>query len=75
MILYTIQVVFVTLVSYHAIKMIVESLKSTEDVLIRRPATYFVTVIDRFACKNLAKILNYIHESNTHLTLPPNREV
>ena len=36
---------FVTGVQYHPIKVIDESLKSSEDVPMRRPATYFVTVL------------------------------
>ena len=38
---------FVTGVQYHPIKVIGESLKSPEDVPMRRPATYFVTFFQK----------------------------
>ena len=50
---------FVTGVQYHPIKVIDESLKSSEDVPMRRPATYFVTVFKRFTQPNLPKTLNF----------------
>ena len=43
---------------YHPIKVIDESLKSSEDVPMRRPATYFVTVFKRLTSPNLPKTLN-----------------
>ena len=49
---------FVTGVQYHPIKVIDESLKSSEDVPMRRPATYFVTVFKRLTSQNLPKTLN-----------------
>ena len=50
---------FVTWVQYHPIKVIDETLKSPEDVPIRRPATYFVTVFKRLTSPNLPKTLNF----------------
>ena len=50
---------FVTGVQYHPIKVIDESLKSSEDVPIKRPATYFVTVLKRLTQPNLPKTLNF----------------
>ena len=52
---------FVTGVQYHPVKVIDESLKSSEDVPMRRPATYFVTVFKRLTSPNLPKTLNLIH--------------
>ena len=49
---------FVTGVQYHPIKVIDESLKSSEDVPMRRPATYFVTVFKILMSPNLPKTLN-----------------
>ena len=50
---------FVTGVKYHPIKVIDESLISTEDVPMGRPATYFVTVFKRLTSPNLPKTLNF----------------
>ena len=55
----TIYNLFVTGVQYHPIKVIDESLKSSEDVPMRRPATYFVTVFKRLTSPNLPKTLNF----------------
>ena len=49
---------FVIGVQYHPIKVIDESLKSSEDVPMRRPATHFVTVFKRLTYPNLPKTLN-----------------
>ena len=50
----------VTQATYRAIKVIHESWKISKDVLMRRPATYFVTVLNRLMSTNLPKTLNYI---------------
>ena len=50
---------FVTGVQYHPIKVTDESSKSSEDVPMRRPATYFVTVFKRLTSPNLPKTLNF----------------
>ena len=54
------KVLFVTQVPYHAIRVINEPWKSTKDVLMRRPATYFATVLNWLASTNLPKTWNYI---------------
>ena len=54
------KVLFVIQVPYNAIRVINEPWKSTKDVLMRRPATYFATVLNWFASTNLPKTLNYI---------------
>ena len=46
---------FVIGVQYHPIKVIDESLKNPEDVPMRRPATYFVTVFKRLKSLNFQK--------------------
>ena len=51
---------FVTGVQYHPINVIGESLKSTEDVPMARPATYFVTVFKRLTSPNLPKNAEYL---------------
>ena len=53
------KVLFVTQVSYHAIRVINEPWKSTKDVLMRRPATHFATVLNWLASSNLLKTLNH----------------
>ena len=45
---------------YHAIKVIANSLKSPKDIPMRRPATYFLTVLKRLTSPNLSKTLNYV---------------
>ena len=50
---------FVTGVQYHPVKVIDESLKSSEDVPMRRPATYFVTFFKRLTSPNLPKTMNF----------------
>ena len=50
---------FVTGVKYHPIKVIDRSSKSPEDVPMRRPATYFVTVFKRLTHPKLPKTLNF----------------
>ena len=52
------KVLFVIQVPYHAIRVINEPWKSTKDVLMRRPATYFATVLNWLASTNLSKTLN-----------------
>ena len=46
--------------SYHAIRVINEPWKSTKDVLMRRPATHFATVLNWLVSTILPKTLNYI---------------
>ena len=50
----------VTQATYRAIKVIDDSLKISKDVLMRRPATYFVTVLNRLMSTNLPKTLIFI---------------
>ena len=54
------RLLFVTQVQYHAIKVIANSLKSPKDIPMRRPATYFLTVLKRLTSPNLSKTLNYV---------------
>ena len=50
----------VTQATNHAIKVSDESWKSTKDLLKRRPAQYFVTVLNILMSTNLPKTLNFI---------------
>ena len=59
-----------TQATYRAIKVIVESWKSTKDVLIRRPATV-VTVSNRLTSINLPKTLNSIQYRLLFVTYVP----
>ena len=50
----------VTQATYREIKTITKSWKSSKDVLMRRPATYFATVLNRIMSTNLPNTLNYL---------------
>ena len=50
----------VTQATYREIKTIAKSWKSPKDVLMRRPATYFATVLNRIMSTNLPNTLNYL---------------
>ena len=49
-------------------KVITHSLKSPEDVLMRRPATYFCKSLKQIGVSKLPKILNYIQYSLLFVT-------
>ena len=65
----------VTKATYRAIKVIHESWKISKDVLMRRPATYFVTVLNRVMSTNLPKTLNYIQYMLLCVTLATYRAI
>ena len=58
----------VTQATYRAIKVINDSWKIPKDVLMRRPATYFLTVLNRLTRTNLPKTLKYIQYRLLHVT-------
>ena len=53
----------VTQATYREIKVIAKSWKSPKDVLMRRPATYFATVLNRIMSTNLPNTLNCLQYS------------
>ena len=59
---------FVTAVQYSTKEMMANSSRSPEDVPMRRPATYFFTVLSRLATHNQPKTLNHIQCSLLFVT-------